>query len=242
MEKGLKLSREYIQVKRQKNGELTFGGDQGFFAGAQRGSADEKKEKFGCGIIALSDLFLYLANKNSRFVIEQNMSYVNHALLQEEYQKYYNSIYKFLGGIPLKGGVSGIKLQCGFNRMARRKKWPVRARWCFSGKKLYRRIEEMLEKDIPVILCIPMLLRKKDKERKLPFYIREENGFKQVLKMSAHYVTVTEIIIEKEDAVFLEISSWGKKYYIKWEEYDYLIHTVFLGTILGNILYIRDHF
>ncbi|MGN0376163.1 MAG: hypothetical protein ACI4ED_00875 [Suilimivivens sp.] len=55
----------------------------------------------------------------------------------------------------------------------------------------------------------------------------------------AHYITITSVIKER-DMVFYEISSWGKKYYFSRNEYDVLIHTHFMGTILGNILYIRQ--
>ena len=55
------LRGQYIQVKRKRSGEITFGGDQGFFAGAPMRSADERKQKQGCGITALANTFLYLA-------------------------------------------------------------------------------------------------------------------------------------------------------------------------------------
>ena len=240
MERKLTLCGEYIQIRR-KNGALTYGGDQGFYAGGQAGSKEKRKETSGCGIIALSDLLLYLANRGQGFATEWNMSYVNRILEQDEYQKYYDSIYEFLGGIPMKGGVSGIKLQMGFNRLARRQGWQLRSKWGLSGRKLWGRLEKMLEQDIPVILCIPMTLLKKDKGRGLPFYKKEEEGYRKVCEVSAHYVMVTGMLREKAgERTFLEISSWGKKYYICKEEYDELIHTVFLGILLGNILYIKS--
>lgn len=241
MEKELKLCGEYIQIRRRESGILTYGGDQGFYAGGQTGSKEKRKESSGCGIIAFSDLLLYLANRDNRFVTEWNKSYVNRILEQEDYQKYYDSMYEFLGGIPMKGGISGVKLQMGFNRLARRQSWQLRSKWGLSGRKLWGRLEEMLEKDIPVILCIPMMLRKKDKGKDLSFYVKEETGYRKVCAVSAHYVTVTGMLREESgECTFLEISSWGKKYYICKEEYEELIHTVFLGIILGNILYIKS--
>ena len=43
------LTGQYIQVSRNQ-GKITYGGDQGFFAGASFGSPDERKQKLGCGI------------------------------------------------------------------------------------------------------------------------------------------------------------------------------------------------
>ena len=37
------LNGQYAQIRRKKTGEVTCGGDQGFFAGAPARSADERK-------------------------------------------------------------------------------------------------------------------------------------------------------------------------------------------------------
>ena len=138
----------------------------------------------------------------------------------------------------MKNGISGIKLAMGFNRLSRREGWKLRSRWGFSAKKLYSRMEEMLGRDIPVILCVPMLLFRKDKKDGLSFYVRKNGKLEKACTVTAHYVMVTGIYIENGESL-LEISSWGKQYYVNWHEYENLIRTCFLGTILGNILYIR---
>ncbi|MGN0366939.1 MAG: hypothetical protein ACI4E5_13530 [Suilimivivens sp.] len=234
------LRKPYIQVRRTDSDCITYGGDQGFFGGAPVGSEDERKKNMGCGIIALADLFLYLANKSEEYRTEKNRNYVNRILTQEEYKKYYNVIYQFLGGIKVgaKGGLSCIRLQRSFNRMAHRNHWELRAKWGLRSKGLYDRIEEMLGKDIPVILCIPMMLRKKDKPHGIVFYRKKNGEYSKACIVSAHYVVITGVIVEGESK-YLRISSWGEEYYVNWNEYDILIHTHFLGIILGNILYIR---
>lgn len=128
--------------------------------------------------------------------------------------------------------------------MARRNGWRLRARWGFSGRKIFSRIEEMLQRDIPVILCIPMMILKKDRNDKLSLYNRKFDDVKkryeyQVAEQTnAHYVTVTGILWEEEKR-YLSVSSWGREYYIDFKEYDTYINTHFLGKILGNILYVR---
>ena len=92
--------------------------------------------------------------------------------------------------------------------------------------------------DIPVVLCVPMMLFKKDKKDGLSFYVKKNGKLEKACTVSAHYVMVTGLFKEK-DEILLEISSWGKQYYVNWNEYENLIRTHFLGTILGNILYIR---
>lgn len=232
----VKLKRPYIQVQR-KSGELTYGGDQGFFKGGAPGSVDERKNAMGCGVVALSDLLLYFGNGGR--VIPENRSYVNRVNREEDYKAYYNRIYDYLGGVTMKNGISGMKLARGFNRLSRREGWELCAHWGFSARKLYGRMEEMLCRDIPVILCIPMMIFKKDKKDGLPFYVRKSGKLEKACTVTAHYVMVTGIFIENGESL-LEISSWGKKYYVNWKECEKMIRTHFLGTILGNILYIRQ--
>lgn len=245
----MKLRNSYIQVRRELDGELTFGGDQGFFKMETKDIDAEKKSQSGCGIVALADTFLYLSSWKKSFVGTWMESYVNHALTEVQYRAYYNQIYYMLGGVSLRNGASGLKLARGFNRLARQQHINLKGRWAFSGKKILSRIEQMLEKDIPVILCVPKMVGKKVKEHKLGFYQYSERELVQKTAISAHYVVVTGInmlsemeqygVNTSEKRTLLEISSWGKKYYIDWQEYKDFIDTHFLGTILGNILYIR---
>lgn len=230
-----RLKKPYIQVQR-KSGDLTYGGDQGFFRGGMPGSVEERKNAMGCGVIAFSDLVLYLGNDGR--VIPENRNYVNRINSEEEYKQYYNGIYDYMGGVSMKNGISGIKLAMRFNRLSRREGWQLHACWGLSAGKLYRRMKQMLALDLPVVLCIPMMLFKKDKGNGITFYLKKNGKMEKACTVSAHYVMVTGIFEENKE-IFLELSSWGKKYYINWNEYDNLIHNHFLGTILGNILYIR---
>lgn len=232
----MQLKREYIKVRRKSSGKLTFGGDQGFFHAAVPSKADKKKNASGCGIVAFGDLLLYLGKRGEDFQTLESEGCIREILEEDEYRSYFNIIYSFLGGIPFPGGISGFSLFFGFNRLARRKGWKLRAKWGMSRKKLKARIEEMLTRDIPVILCIPMMIMKKDKPDGLWLYPAAD-GQKAVFT-KAHYVVVTGMI-QKNHVLYYEISSWGEKYYINADEYDIVIHTHFMGTILGNILYIR---
>lgn len=223
---------------------MTFGGDQGFFGFEAASSKDKRKKESGCGIIAFSDLLLYLGSRNGAHRIPETEPYLSRVLQQKEYQNYYNTIYRFLGGLPFKGGISSLRLTLMFNRLSIRQKWGMRAMWGCSRKKLFGRVKRMLSEDMPVILLIPMMLLKKEKKDGIRLYgrVEEKDGTLRYLERAftrAHYVMVTGII-EDEQNRYYEISSWGKKYYMNCEEYELLLKTHFLGTILGNILYIRQ--
>ena len=234
------LGGEYIRVKRNKSGIITYGGDQGFFSDASADPEEVRKRRMGCGIVAFGDLLLYVAGRYSQYRFKGSECYVNRVLAEKEYKDYFDDRYAFLGGLSARtrNGLSGFKLQSRFNRMAKAEGWKLRAKWGFSGRRMYCRMEEMLRKDIPVILCIPLMIFKKDKKQGITFYKKEKDGYSKACTVSAHYVVVTGIFKE-HDGIYMSISSWGVKYYISWEEYDQFIHTHFLGTILGNLLYIK---
>lgn len=234
------LSGQYIQVRRSGSDTLTYGGDQRFFKEALPDSPDGQKQRLGCGITALGDTLLYLACQNEAYRTKDNEGYIARILREEEYKDYYNFIYDFAGKFRknARSGISGIRLWHTFNRMAGQHSFPLRAKWGLSGRKLYGRIKEMLEKDIPVILGVPMLFGRKNKGCGIWFYQKENGQYQKACIVSAHYVVITGVIKETNE-IYFKISSWGKKYYISWKEYDELIHTHFLGTILGNILYLK---
>lgn len=237
MEKILGLSKEYIKVTRSESGLPSFGGDQNFFGAEEALPEDKRKQMCGCGIVAFADLLLYMGMADRRYSVSENSSYVNRKLLEEEYKKYYNIIYDFMGGIRGKVGISGIKIQRSFNRLARREKWPLRAKWGLNGRKMNSRIEEMLRQDIPVICCIPMMLLKKDQNDYLQLYRWQNEKLEKATCTRAHYVMLTGINVI-EGTPFYEVSSWGKKFYISRREYDVFLRKHFLGIWLGNVLYI----
>ena len=73
----------YIRVRRA-NGQITYGGDQGFFAKETVGR-QERKRSSGCGAVAFGDLLLYLAAKKSSCIQSWNKSYINRILEEKQY-------------------------------------------------------------------------------------------------------------------------------------------------------------
>lgn len=135
------------------------------------------------------------------------------------------------------------------------------ARWAVWPTKILDKIKEMLSNDIPIILAIGPGFFKKEK---LKFYNKiEENGtvkFKHVTQTKDHYVTVTGVeeyldqktidnntsgkktidnkSSEKKPITMLEISSWGKKYYVNYDEYKKYVKKND-NYYFSNILYVK---
>ena len=242
MEVQVRLQNNYIQVLREENGAKTFGGDQGFFAKtAQADKKEKRKRSSGCGVIALSDMLFYLGRKRKELQIWPSSFYEQKELTEAEYRKWFAESYRMLLGIPFSSGVSSFWMTFRINRFFQKKKSPYRAFWGFRISRIHERTMQMLQQDIPVILCIPVMLLPWDKRDGIRFYGKEEleNGKISGSKaqVSGHFVVVTGILSEKEEQYY-EISSWGRKYYMKRKDYEKLCRSHFLGNILGNILVI----
>ena len=107
----------------------------------------------------------------------------------------------------------------------------------------------MIDRDIPVVLAANSikLYYKKDTETYCPkLYQNDTWNFKtydfsewaEVLQ--SHYVTVTGVMEDEiMDKILLRVSSWGKKYYIDYDQYiEYMEKYGAFGSIATNIVYI----
>ncbi len=184
------------------------------------------------------------------------------AISKKEYENYILQMEKKFFHILPKLGISGVLLALNFNiyfflnRKNIRKKtgYSFLARWGVLPGNILIRIKEMLSEDIPVIISIgPGFFH----SNKLNFYNKIEKMpddnkpgkasdaktylFKPVTKTKDHYVTVTgveEYPTVDGSKIMLEISSWGKKYYVNFAEYlEYVKKND--NFYFSNILYIR---
>ena len=165
---------------------------------------------------------------------------------KDEYMNYVLGLEKTFFHILPKLGISGILLSLGMNiyflingrKIHKATGHRYMAHWFVRPGRLLTSIQEMLGNGIPVIIAIgPGFLRKD----KVVFYDRREEGgglhFKPVTKTKDHYVTVTGLI-EAEGRTLLEISSWGKRYYMDYDEYMNYVRKND-NFYFSNILYIK---
>jgi len=198
-----KLKNDYVSVTGQKG--KTFGGSQSFFK-EMPGFMNKFKNKGGCGVVALSDLISYLGSK------KQFDS-------PSEYMKYFNSVAAKILWIPTPLGLTFLHQLAGLKFLFITNRLDYRCFWGFSRKKLFVRINRMLSLDIPVILCIPKLLGPNAAKRGLSYYrLGNNDELKEAGRVHGHFVTVTGIL-SKDNEKYLEISSWGQRLYLNFEEY-----------------------
>ncbi|MBR1817057.1 MAG: hypothetical protein IJ763_10240 [Lachnospiraceae bacterium] len=234
------LKKEYISV------DGSFGGNQRWL----RKDADKANtlSNYGCGLISANDVLLHISDK------ADNPSKEKYIAAVREMNRRYFHILPFLG-------ISGILLSFYIRiyLLMHRKHFKVhyKVRWGVMPHNILKRITEMIENDIPVILSIgPAFIRRR--KEKLPFYTAKITGddinFTPATQTKDHYVNVTGVYEtikkpadilkntsdkDKQCTIYLEISSWGRKYYINYAEYIEYIkkHDNFL---FSNILYIHS--
>ncbi len=252
----LRWNQEYISVKyagseawSNNDSPFSYGGSQMWFYN------EEHKDMFlgniiencGCGLISVSDILLYLALKNPKY---STMETEKIMLTQDGNGKINYDIYlSYIRQMDLKDfpvtpeiGILGPVIALGINKYSSRNGFDLSAKWCASKEKLLPRIEKMLRLDIPVTFSIgPMgghgvhFYDWKPQENDT-YCFRIEN---YTYLVDAHYVTVTGLLVDDvKKQTMLELSSWGKKYYINFEEY---IHTVDAHSnyLFSNIVYIE---
>ncbi len=255
---------EYVPVL--KDGSIYYGGSQMWFSDQNWYSKDYILHNYGCGTIATADLFLYLALQKKTYRTEVTALAINkedriHASDYTAYLRLINNDYtKTRRYLAVLGPVaaSAINSYSKIYGLGLKASW----KWNLNYYDMYNLIEEMLQKDIPVILSIgpntPNLWGKEG----IPFYELKEIDYHEPRedteekpeemskpyyyhavkqRISGHYVTVTALIKDEvTDRIMLRISSWGKQYYINYEEYwDYIENVG--GSFTSSMIHIKEN-
>ena len=217
----------YLSVKTQNDNS---------YGGSQTWSSSLIMRKYGCGVVGISDVLLYLGLH--RPDCETDLHY---GILREDgyisYPRYERYLIKmrrrYLSVIP-GFGVPGFLLPAAMNKYFRHYRIDLKASWCMRSGQIQTRIENMLARDIPIILAIgpnfPCFWGKK----RLTLYRMENGEFLPAVETNAHFVVVTGTVGD-----YLQISSWGKEYYIFWPEYQNYIKKYSNG-FASNICLIRE--
>lgn len=196
-----------------KTAENSFGGNQGWLA-------DETLRSFGCGLVSCADIILSAAGESrSRTDYEQFCSQLSRSHLK---------VRKFIG-------LNGLSMARGLNRIFKEKSLPYKAGWGCRSKKILPEIKRMLGMKIPVCLSVGPSLFVKDG---VNFYPEAEISQPVREKINDHYVTVTAVCENDDGQVFLEISSWGKRFFISFSEYMAYKKRIF--TFFSDILVVKS--
>lgn len=223
-------NKDYVRVE-LPGGVHSFGGNQGWFT-KKAGRKDAALRSDGCGPVAAADLLAYLGAVRPG-------PYTKSGYL--EYVRFISRKY-----VPVLGrvGTNGMTLAVGVNRAFRDMKVPYRAMWCvYCPDKLFLRLlRRTLAGNVPAVLSIPprILLGSA-----LYLYegmtadgrVDKTGGATKYAVHNGHFITATALY-EGKDFATLEVSTWGRRYYIDFAEYKKLRRSL-LGSAGGGVLYVR---
>lgn len=232
-----------------------------WFPAVKKCNRDYILHTYGCGTIATADFFLYLALRNTDYRTPETEIALRggNAIYLENYESYvqvinnnYTKTRRFLA-------VLGTRIAAVINEYCELYSFGFQAVWKLrlTYYDMLDMMEDMLSQDIPVILSIgpntPKLWGKKGivfytlREIELPKSdsapVKNPYYYKAaVTDVNSHYVTVTGVI--KDDVtnrIMLRISSWGRQYYINYEEYwDYVDNVG--GTFTSSIVRVKKFY
>ena len=205
-----RLKKEYVSVATPMG--PSFGGDQGWL--------DREKDRgYACGPVAAHDLLLYLSHSTSGLSVDD---------YKEDIKK-----DRMLFPVINHFGIDGLRLSLGMNLMFLKYRMPYRSHWGVLPCRMRRVCEEMLADDIPVIFSINTFFSFLKNSKKLKLYSRSGDNLIPISHASSHYMMLTAL-----DGDIMTLSSWGRKYYARWSEYEDLVrrHSFFL---FSNICHVK---
>lgn len=259
--------RRYIAIRNQNS--LSYGGSQEWFP-KEVGTAKEwTMHEYGCGVVAVADLFLYWATtlKNGEETWAAQYIEKYGTLTKETYMTYLKEVRERYVTIFPPLGTFGFQLSMVINRYAKENHIPYEANLDLSLNDLtmLKRMEEMLEHNLPIILMIgismpmiPGFLSHGRKKKGLPFYTQKPPIMpvgKQYQKPYAryelakkgvfsHFVVITGIIVDEQaenasEHIMLKISSWGNEYYVSYHHLRYYINEI-SSPFLSAIISLKE--
>ena len=222
------LKSDYIKIINPSKKISYFGGNQGWFINDYKSNISRQ----GCGIISAIDATLYLNE-----VHEINVD------------SYKEMVYKFTKVCPLSEvfmhelfsrfaiGITPWQISK-YLRKTLNGNYNIKWNGIHGHRDLLLKIEQMLDADIPVIWGLYSF-----KNRLTLYQVDKETGeFKESKTVNSHYVNAISVRRNSRgDAlhrIMIEVSSWGRRYYIDFDEYLAYAKQSFASKYFSNLIII----
>lgn len=225
----------YVQVYR--NGVRTYGGDQGWFGNKKLDMCNNYLiADHGCGLIACTDVTLYLRlGKKVTGKEDNDIAQLNDGGLLIQSDAYVGFVRNVMKDkLKLHSyGMSDGQVKRYFNKYFKKYNIKLKAKHT-EVKNLIEQAKTSLKKNMPLItssgnkfngapnIVLYSKIRKGDERfdtsssanTKFQFIDSKQN-------MNSHYVAVTGLLFDKQTGKkMVKVSSWAKEYYIDYDVYD----------------------
>ncbi len=227
-------NRDYIRIKNMNI--VSYGGNQSW-------CKSKRMQNVGCGVIALADISIYLAEQNPNMMTEaiRRISKPNGFYNKNDYLEYVRFFQKHFVFYVFMKGLNGYAMKHAMNRYFILNDIGLKAKWkvFLSDEAMMKDIRHLIRKNKPVVLSIGANTPNIWGKEGIPFYINKDGRLRPSLKQNvkSHYVVVTGVS-EIHGQEYLVVSSWGKQYYINYEEYREYVKK-YGDRITSSILYIQ---
>lgn len=238
----ISIAEDYVHV--QTEDRCTCGGNQGWFHDHIK-NKNTRLENGGCGLVASCDLILYLLKRKINYSMDTEemtlhekrrtfipRSFIAHPLEpinREAYVQFLRKTSMLRYPIFPKLGSFNFEVLLYVNRMLRKINDERHLHFLWNNTKANRTriIKEQLSLRNPVILILGQHFFRFGCKKGVHFYRMEKD---HTLTLAAkdifcHFVTITGIYYPEDasKSMYLEITSWGKQYYIDYEQLcDYI--------------------
>ena len=227
-------NKDYVKIKNLNL--VSYGGNQNW-------SKSRKMQKVGCGVIAMADLSIYLAEQNPNMMTDaiRKINKPKGLYNKHDYLEYVKFFYMHYVIMLMHNGIIGTAMKHTMNRYFMLNDIGLKARWKVlqSDESMMKDIRHLIRKNKPVILAIGQNRFNPFGKKGISLYIEKDGSLKESIRenVHSHYVVVTGVR-EIKGQEYLVVSSWGKKYYISYKEYRNYVNNVG-DKFTSGILYIE---
>lgn len=226
------LKSEYVTIIKEGEPVKSFGGNQNWF----RQTRFEYAANQGCGMIAALDVSSYLKG-------QKEMDFADYERCAAEFLKRHPFTKLFLHEFKHNNksvfaiGILPNQICRYLNKKAKTTGLKTRFKWngIHGHKDMYEKMKTMLSSDQPVVWSIY------NKTGKLNLYKYNEpkRKYEVVSSTNNHFVTAIGIREQDENGKVLrmvEISSWGKRYFVNYDEYLNFVGNSKINKYCSNIV------
>ncbi len=231
------------------DGKMMLGGNQRWFkneAWYSGATQDDIISKCGCGLIAVGNLLLSLSMQDKKYetaftdIVKPDT--VNGGYNYESYKNYIYALNNVFSPVVRNFGLNGFLMAKNINNYSDQFDLGLSAKWGgVKGDEMITKMAEMLDNDLPVILCIGPKLGFGEREG-VDFYVynKAKGKYENSGTVNNHYITILGIedSWDNPPRTMLRLSSWGKEYLIYYDDYISYANEQLDDYSFCNMLYI----